>query len=190
LKQSYHYLLIIKPYSFAEIPLILTTKMREDEEIKSIAESESPPSADESDYRTKAIRQAIELSSQLQETLALSDAEINNLPVFARPVARSLFKSKAGQNLQDWVIIATNLTEQLKKIEASDVTAKLTLQTSYPSLRGLLAKLIEFCQTAPGEMARFTKDTHVLRDVMKTAAQREALIRSLISVLDIVIYQQ
>ncbi|MCI0526601.1 MAG: hypothetical protein L0Y56_03995, partial [Nitrospira sp.] len=156
--------------------------LREDKEIKLL------PSSGESDYRTKVIRQAMELSSQLQETLVLSDAEINNLPVLARPIARSLFKSKAGQSLQDWIITATNLTEQLKKIEAADVTAKIALQTSYPSLRGLLAKLIEFCRAVPGETTRFTKDTHVLRDVMKTAAQREALIRSLISVLDTVMY--
>lgn len=144
------------------------------------AEPAPQPGAD----RTEVIRRAIALSQQLQEVIVRTDAEFNKLPVFVRPMARGGFKNKSGQSVQDWARMASKLTEQLKKVEAADAVTEQQVHADCGRRKELLGKLIVYWQEVPGETARFTKDADLLRDVAQQMAEREAVARSLISVLE------
>jgi hypothetical protein len=142
------------------------------------------------DNATEGIRQAIMLSQQLREVISQTHTELNGLSFFVRPLALGLFKSKAGQSIQDWERTVTHLIDQLKKLEGSDEKTGAALCAHYPTLRGLLNKLIDFCQAVSIEMTRFTQDPTVLNNVKQVATQREILLRSLITALDRVLCKE
>jgi NAD(P)-dependent dehydrogenase (short-subunit alcohol dehydrogenase family) len=114
--------------------------------------------------------EALEMSRQLQEIIAQTGAEFNRLPVFVRPIARSGFKSKAGQSLQDWSRTATALTAHLAQGAPSPDPARLA---------ALFDKLVTYYEGVPAETARFTKDAETLCQVTQLSQDRIVLIRAL-----------
>jgi NAD(P)-dependent dehydrogenase (short-subunit alcohol dehydrogenase family) len=127
---------------------------------------------------------AVALSKHLQDAIAETAAEFDQLPIFVRPMARNGFKSKAGQSINDWARIADQLTTTLRQIQQGDAVAAQRLRNDAPRLIDLLHKLIVYYQGVPTQAARFTKDTEFLRQVAQQTLKREALIRETISVVD------
>jgi NAD(P)-dependent dehydrogenase (short-subunit alcohol dehydrogenase family) len=121
-------------------------------------------------------QEALALSRQLQEALVETEAEFGRLPFFVRPLARSAFKSKAGQSLPDWGGTATQL---VKRLEAGGADP----QPDYARLRPQLDALATYYRGVPAETARFTRDAAVLTEVTDRMAGREALIHALIAAL-------
>ena len=106
-----------------------------------------------------------ELILQLAAVLAETDAELNRLPVFVRPIARQGFKSKTGQSLSDW----------------HRLLSALTAGTSGPpaDFAQRLDKLTGYYRDLPRETARFTRDEETLRHVAEVSGQRIGVIGKL-----------
>ena len=111
---------------------------------------------------------------QLEAILVETEAELNKLPVFIRPVARTGFKSKSGQSLADW---QRSLSTLRSETEAGQAFTR-------SSLPALLRKLTVYYRDVPKETSRFTKDTEFLRQVGETSRQRMAVIGRLIQLLE------
>jgi NAD(P)-dependent dehydrogenase (short-subunit alcohol dehydrogenase family) len=134
--------------------------------------------------RIELIQQGLNLSRGLVKFLEEIRGEFDKLPVFARPIARSGFKSKAGISIQEWIQLAENTCSQLEEVEGLDRQTEQELRDCYPRLKDLMGKLILYLRDVPKETARFTRDEDLLRQVSRLTAQRESLIRSLMAVLD------
>lgn len=132
----------------------------------------------------QALQQALSLSRRLRDILIETEAEFEQLPFFARPMARRGFKARAGQSVQEWKRTTDLLTERLSNMVDSDPTAATPLRASCPDFGERLNKLIVYYAKVPDETARFTKDAGILRQVAETSAGRVASIRSLISSLE------
>jgi hypothetical protein len=113
----------------------------------------------------------------LQRILVETGAEFEQLPIFARPLARRGFKRKSGASFQMW---AQRLEALHARIQAGDA-AWLAAQS--PDLRAALERLAVYYREVPEETARFTRDEAVLREIGRVAAQRVAAIRQLRSEL-------
>ncbi len=109
------------------------------------------------------------LSAILRET----EAELQKLPAFIRPMARAGFKSKSGQSLADWQKTVADLCAEM---HAGQVTSR-------PGLPMLLEKLTTYYRDLPKETARFTKDAEFLQQVSETALERINVIEQLIQSL-------
>lgn len=111
------------------------------------------------------------LCTQFAEMIAATETEFNQLPAFVRPIARSGFKRKSAQSLQDWARTAAALPDWLKSPE--------TLQAELPRLKSLFDKLVSYYQGVPAETARFTRDPEMLQSVERISLERIALVRRL-----------
>lgn len=131
-----------------------------------------------------ALGRAAELAGKLQEAVAETRAEIDKLPAFFRPLAQNWFREKSGQSIMDWERGAVALTERLHRMAAADAAAWAEFQAGYPQFRELLIRLGDCCRAASGGLASFTKDQEKLELAARIADQREALLRSLVAVLD------
>jgi hypothetical protein len=98
-------------------------------------------------------------------------------------MARNGFKNKAGQSVNDWARTADQLTTTLRQIQQGDEVATQRLHSDVPRLTDLLQKLITYYRGVPAEAARFTRDTEFLRQAAQQTAEREALIREIITAL-------
>ncbi len=125
------------------------------------------------------LRQTMELSRRLESALAQTAAEFEKLPVFVRPMARSGFKGKAGQSIQDWVRHSAHLTQLLEKAAGGEAGAAAQLQGEARLLKERLGKLSLYYQGVPAETARFTKDAGLLQEVARLTGERVALISAL-----------
>ncbi len=134
----------------------------------------------------EALRQAVTLSRRLQEVIAETAAEFEQLPLFVRPLSQRGFRNKAGQRIQDWVRTAEELTASLEQVEAADPAAAAALRADCPRLNRLFDGLIGYYREAPRETARFSKDEEFLAHVTRVMGEREALVRSLAAVLDVI----
>jgi hypothetical protein len=106
----------------------------------------------------------LELAGKLHQVLEDTEAEFNQLPLFARPLARSGFKSKSGASIADW-------QRSLAALENG--------QPVPPDFIAQLGKLATYYRDVPKETARFTKDADLLRQVMETCEQRIAVVQAL-----------
>jgi len=134
--------------------------------------------------RTEALQQAVALSKQLQEVIAETAAEFNQLPVFVRPLAQRGFRSKSGQRTQDWTRTAVELAGQLEQMQAADAAAGAAFRAAQPRLKALLNGLLRYYHEAPAETARFTQDAEFIAHTAQVLGRREAVVRSLIAALD------
>lgn len=116
---------------------------------------------------------ALRLCGRLEAILAETAADFERLPIFIRPLARSGFKGKAGQSLQDWQRTASGLRTAVELGQPVDA----------PRLQGLLEKLIGYVQGVPAETARFTKDQALLAQVSERMVSYEADLRALAAVI-------
>jgi hypothetical protein len=130
------------------------------------------------------LSQSLALAQRLGGTIAETEAEFNRLPVFVRPMARSGFKSRSGQSLQEWARTAQRLAEQIQRIQDGEPNARAALLDELPRLWERLDKLAEYYQGVPAETARFTRDPQVLRQAEQLTQERLALIQALQSDLE------
>ncbi len=128
--------------------------------------------------KAQAFENAVQLCEQLQAGLALTEAEVDKLPIFVRPMVRGGFKSKAGQSLQDWKRSAATLTDQFKMAASGDAEALKTLQGEAPRWAGMLDKLESYYLGMPAGAASVTKDKEFLAMVQKQSEERSAVVRA------------
>lgn len=120
-------------------------------------------------FQTETEENIQALFEQVCVFLDETEAEFAQLPVFARPLAKAGFKSKAGLSLADW-----------QRLAASQKTG----QVSNPALIvDRLGALATYFREVPKETARFTKDEATLKMVTETAQVRLAVLEKLISKL-------
>lgn len=124
------------------------------------------------------------LGCALVEMLAETEAELNQLPVFVRPLARQGFKSKAGMSLPEWKRTAEQLTGWLVRIEKGEEAARSELKAQVGSLSERLDKLAVYFREVPAETGKFTKDQELLRSVQQISDKRLALIAQLQQTLE------
>jgi NAD(P)-dependent dehydrogenase (short-subunit alcohol dehydrogenase family) len=117
---------------------------------------------------------AFDTIEQLDNILLETSEELNKLPAFIRPIARSGFKSKSGQNITDW-------QRSLLLLRSEMETGRPFSQTNLPVL---LRRLIVYYRDVPKETARFTKDVDFLRQVGETSQRRVDIIERLIRLLE------
>jgi NAD(P)-dependent dehydrogenase (short-subunit alcohol dehydrogenase family) len=103
------------------------------------------------------------------EIVMATGKEFEKLPVFVRPMARSEFKSKSGQSLENWQRSLDALQDRLGKGSSGGAPAVL------PGLD----KLIEYYRGVPRDTARFTRDQDLLQKVAELSDQRIAAIQQL-----------
>ncbi|MCL5997375.1 MAG: SDR family oxidoreductase [Chloroflexi bacterium] len=139
------------------------------------------------EMQVEMLAHVVEAGKQLQAVVEQIAAEFDRLPVFVRPLARSGFKSKAGQSIQEWGRTAAMLTDQLNHIAAPDGTALPTLRADFPRLQALSEKLVDYLEGVPAETARFTKDATMLRQVSQLVAERKAVVRAAIQSIQTVL---
>ncbi len=108
------------------------------------------------------------LLNALFQILLETEAEFATLPIFARPLARSGFKSKAGASLADWQRLIDSLRAGASP--AADLPTRLE-------------KLSGYYRGVPAETARFTRDTELLRSVEQLSQRRVELIEALVRAL-------
>ena len=84
---------------------------------------------------------AISLIIQVEKILSETENDVNKLPVFVRPMARSGFKGKAGQSVFDWQRSLTALRFDLE-------AGRSPSQTNIPTL---LEKLTIYFRDVPRE---------------------------------------
>ena len=151
--------------------------------LKTAADSTSPvglPPAQRQEMRADMLAHVAEAGKQLQDVVEQIATDFDRLPIFVRPLARSGFKSKAGQSIQEWRRTAAVLTDQLNHIAALEDTALPALRADFPRLKALSEKLVDYLEGVPAETARFTKDAAMLRQVSQLMAERKAVVRAAI----------
>jgi 3-oxoacyl-[acyl-carrier protein] reductase len=148
-------------------------------------EPEDIPGAPGGD-RYQNLAEAVALSQQLAALLLDTDSEFDRLPIAARPLARGVFKSQVGSRSQDVLRAVNKLTDQLQRMQVSHSANDTEFQVDYPLLAALLERLLSYYQAIPSETARLTQDNGLLGQVRRHTAERDALIRRFLSVLDAV----
>jgi hypothetical protein len=125
----------------------------------------------------------VEGSERLCSFIGQIEAQCNGLPVFMRPIARNVFRKRAGQTIEDWLGTAGNLKSHLTRMECGDLSASHSFRHTYPALENLLHQLIGFCHAFPGEASRYTNDPCVLRDLSHAMNRKAEMIRTLMAEL-------
>lgn len=110
------------------------------------------------------------LFQQFSEMITATADEFNRLPAFVRPIARSGFKRKSGQSIQDWARTASSLEEWTKSPQ--------TCAAQLWRLQSQFEGLISYYQGVPAETARFTKDPEMLQSVDRISKERIELVRA------------
>jgi NAD(P)-dependent dehydrogenase (short-subunit alcohol dehydrogenase family) len=118
----------------------------------------------------------VALLGQLGDILRETEATINKLPVFVRPMAKSGFKKKSGQSLADWQRSVEELRQQLGNDQRMTAAEK-------DIWRGNLQQVMVYYREEPQEAARFSKDPVFLDEVEQISTKRLALIQALSAVL-------
>lgn len=118
------------------------------------------------------------LCRELEDILKTTEQEFNQFPLFARPMARSGFKRKAGQSVQDWQRSLARFSDLIERA-MHDPAAKPQLSAESARMAQRLEQLASYFEAVPVETARFTKDQEMLRNVSRIMAERVALVRRL-----------
>lgn len=133
--------------------------------------------------RPQAVAQALALCRKLQAVVEETGAGFNRLPVFVRPMARSGFRKKTGKSLDEWTRTLTLLAGQMESAALSPA-AERSLRASLPELQSSLGRLSVYFQEVPEEMARFSRDEELLRQVRQASAAQVAWIGELLAALE------
>jgi NAD(P)-dependent dehydrogenase (short-subunit alcohol dehydrogenase family) len=121
---------------------------------------------------------ALSGAKALKAILEQTEAEFGKLPIFARPMARNGFKSKAGLSLADWNRQAGELAERLEQA-GSGQPDPAALKAAAARVQSGLGRLVEYFRGVPGETARFSRDQSLLQEVARLSAERIGTIESL-----------
>jgi len=145
------------------------------------AASESPESFDHAASTPTSIgpeASAAELSAGLVAALQETHAEMGNVPALIRPMVSGGFKSRTGQSIQDWVSTAEKLHSSLEQSSDGHAVAE-----SFPGLGTNLEKLAGYFHDAPAQNSKNIKDEAVRQSMIEAMAQREDVVRQLMSIL-------
>ena len=123
------------------------------------------------------------LSEKLCDYLRKTEEELNQLPVFARPMARSGFKKKAHLRCQDWQARAEELSQSLKTAQKGVGEDPGRPKALFISTAELLPFLGNYFHEVPQETARFTRDEAFIHQITQEMARREELTTDLASCL-------
>jgi hypothetical protein len=125
------------------------------------------------------LAEARDLSRALESVLQTTEDEFNQFPLFARPMARSGFKRKAGQSVQDWRRAMAQFSELIDHTMAGDQEARIRLTAERAPMGHRLQQLAGYFEAVPGETARFTRDEEMLSTVSRLMAARVDLVQRL-----------
>ncbi len=140
-----------------------------------------------------AVSRATEAAQVLVAILAETEAELQKLPIFVRPMARAGFKDKAGLSIKEWTVQVKSLTDRLASVgTAGGVNATGDangtngdngdhgdLRATLPGLIQRLPQLASYYRGVPAQTARFSKDQAFLTMVKKTSEEREGAVEAL-----------
>ncbi|MEZ4771051.1 MAG: SDR family oxidoreductase [Caldilineales bacterium] len=119
------------------------------------------------------------LCRELEDVLRTTEEEFNQFPLFARPMARSGFKRKAGQSVQDW----RRMLDRFGQLTGQAAAGQPQQAAQFAAERSLMAvrleQLVSYFEAVPAETARFTRDQELLRNVTQVMADRVALVQQL-----------
>jgi len=130
-----------------------------------------------------AVRHVVALSERLQQIIGETDAELDRLPAFVRPIARRAFEAKAGQSIHDWTGVAAHLTTLLKGVGTSSGKAEAALEASYPFFEDSLSTLIRCYEELPAEMASLIGSGAAAQGLRHLAAQWQTSLHFLLTEL-------
>lgn len=143
-----------------------------------VAESTKDPTVPLHKAQEKVTPQIIvEQIERLLQIITETDAEFNKLPVFARPLARSGFKSKSGRTVQDWRHELEAARQSLSSANHEPLSPVVL------ALPDRLTRLEVYYRGVTAETARFTRDKALLHQVEETCQQRIAVIFELVEML-------
>jgi NAD(P)-dependent dehydrogenase (short-subunit alcohol dehydrogenase family) len=136
--------------------------------------------------RENLFEEVILLNERFRAMLGETEAEFQRLPVFVRPLARNGFKSKSGQSLQDWKVLADTIARLLRQIQAGQAqgSGENIMTGKLPAWRELFRKLAVYYREVPQETSRFVKDPVVLRQVEATCLGRVKLLEDFSAALE------
>jgi NAD(P)-dependent dehydrogenase (short-subunit alcohol dehydrogenase family) len=112
-------------------------------------------------------------AGKLQVVLQETEEEFNQMPFFARPMAKSGFKSKAGKGIADWRREADAFHERVEVAVASHQPSAV------PKLQSQLEQLASYYIAMPAETARFIRDEATIKYVTDTCSKRLSVIKQL-----------
>ena len=119
---------------------------------------------------------AAKAAEALATILVETEAELNKLPIFVRPMARAGFKDKAGFSMREWGAQVRDLADRLSGAARA---AAGDLEAAVPGLIQRLPQLASYYRAVPAQAARFSKDQAFLAMVRKTSEEREAAVETL-----------
>ena len=133
----------------------------------------------ETEYKIAVLQEAWQetqtLTKKLYEYLLKTEEEFNQLPAFARPMARSGFKKKARLRCQDWLARVDELSQTLAASLNSSEEGFNKRRSLFSSSAELLPFLGAYFHDVPRETARFTRDEEFIRQITQEMAEREKL---------------
>jgi NAD(P)-dependent dehydrogenase (short-subunit alcohol dehydrogenase family) len=121
---------------------------------------------------TISFEKAAQAGLQLEKVITETEEEFGKMPVFIRPLARSGFKNKSGQSIQEWIRTIHGLSELLILAAKGDPSSTGSLNTNSAQWLSQLTHLEDYYRGVPAETARFTKDTEFLKEIEKKTAER------------------
>ncbi len=124
---------------------------------------EAIPLIDEQINGSPTTKSQTEYLDKLEEILNETVAELNQLPVFVKPIAKQGFKQKAGISLSDWKTLVNDIGEG-KPIPINFNTR--------------LEKLAKYYRDVPKETARFTHDKEILERIANITNERLEVIKA------------
>jgi hypothetical protein len=120
--------------------------------------------------------QTARLVSELGDAIAESQRDLDNMPVFVRPMVRRGFGKRTGLSFKEWDRLMARLLDVAHRSQGS----RKDFLAVRPDLESLLERLAESYRTAPDRAARFMRNHDTLERVRQTSAARERAARALL----------
>lgn len=122
------------------------------------------------------LRAAVTGAQRLIEILAETQADINRMPVFVRPMAKRGYRKRTGMSFAEWERFARDLE---RRLSAGLPRAK----TVRPDSIHFLQQLIENYRTAPQRAAKFMRDPATLQTIRERTQTRLRSVEELVTAL-------
>ncbi len=132
--------------------------------------------------RSEILERALALSRELRVILTETELELEQLPIFVRPLAHKGFRNKAGLRFPEWESLAGDLTSELSVARSAGAPTD-ELLTIVRRLLPLLERLQSYYRSMPGGAARFTRDQELLGKVDALSERRIQTVEALSGVL-------
>lgn len=113
---------------------------------------------------------------RLIEILKDTKDDIDQMPIFVRPMAKRGYQKRTGMSLGQWERFAEDLQRRLNG-------DRYRAKTIRPDTISFLERLIDNYKTAPQRAARFMRDPALMDVIRQRTAERQRSIEGLISAL-------